>query len=144
MSVQKQHLVVAAIIVEDDKILVTQRLPDAKFGNQWEFPGGKLEWGESPEAGLRRELHEELGIEAEIGDPVHVINYALNDASAFAVIFYWTRITGGTLTLKGVQAADWITVHRLTEIDFLPTNLPVVERLLARVRSLGMLAPSFQ
>lgn len=134
---------VAAIIVDGEKILITQRLPGGRLGHQWEFPGGKLHWGESPELGLQREILEELNLEIEVGSPVHVIHYALNQETAFAVIFYWCRITGGTLQLIGCQDARWISVDGFQEVDFLHANLPVVKILQQRVRTLEALSPSF-
>ncbi|HNH83910.1 MAG TPA: (deoxy)nucleoside triphosphate pyrophosphohydrolase [Acidobacteriota bacterium] len=136
-------LVVAAIIVDQERILITQRLPSGRLANQWEFPGGKVNWGEPPEDALRREIQEELGLDVEVGAPVHLIHYALNTNQAFAVVFYWSRIAGGTLELIGCQAARWITVNEFPKVDFLQANLPVVEILKARVAALGSLSPTF-
>lgn len=139
----KLVLVVAAIIVDQERILITQRLPSGRLANQWEFPGGKVNWGEPPEDALRREIQEELGLDIEVGAPVHLIHYALNANQAFAVIFYWSRIAGGTLELIGCQDARWITVNEFPKVDFLQANLPVVEILQARVATLGSLSPTF-
>lgn len=136
-------LVVAAIIVDQERLLITQRLPSGRFASQWEFPGGKVNWGEPPEVALRREIQEELGLEIEVGAPVHLIHYALDSHQAFAVAFYWSRIAGGTLELIGCQDAQWIAVNEFPKVDFLQANLPVVEILQARVVALGSLSPTF-
>ncbi|MBX7220955.1 MAG: (deoxy)nucleoside triphosphate pyrophosphohydrolase [Blastocatellia bacterium] len=136
-------LVVAAIITNGEGIFITQRLPGGRLGDQWEFPGGKLEWGESPEAGLQREIREETGLEIEVGDLFHAIHYAVDLERAFAVLFYWCRITNGTLQLLGCQDARWVTVTEFDTVSFLQANLPVVDRLQARVRTLGSLSPVF-
>lgn len=137
------HLVVAGVIVEDERILIAQRLPGGRIGNRWEFPGGKLEWGESPEAGLRREIREELNLEVRVGAVLDAIHYALDESTAFAVLFYWCRVVGGALELKGCQDTRWITVEELSTSDFLESNLPVVHMLEDRVRALGTLSPVF-
>ncbi len=122
-------LVAAAVCVDGPRVLLTQRRPTGRFANQWEFPGGKLLWGESPEQGLRRELDEELGVAIEVGWPLHVIHYALEARHAFAVMFYWARIAGGTLALRGVQAARWVHPAEMAEMAILAPNAPVVARL---------------
>jgi 8-oxo-dGTP diphosphatase len=132
MSSRFLNLVVAAVTFDEDRILVTQRLSKGRFADLWEFPGGKLEWGESPEAGLAREIREELGVAIEIGDPLHVIHYALDDTQAFAVIFYSCRLTGGDIACLGIQDYRWIRADEFDTIEFLPTNLPVVELLQKR------------
>ncbi|MCS7079084.1 MAG: (deoxy)nucleoside triphosphate pyrophosphohydrolase [Chloracidobacterium sp.] len=122
-------LVAAAVCVDGPRVLLTQRPAGGRFADQWEFPGGKLHWGEEPEAGLRRELEEELGVEITVGRPLHVIHYALDAHQAFAVVFYWARIIGGTISLRAVQDARWLQPAEMDDLAILPPNRPVVARL---------------
>ncbi len=136
-------LVVAAVCVDGPHVLVTQRLSSGRFPDQWEFPGGKLHWGEVPEEGLRRELREELGVEIEVGCPLHVIHYTLDAQQAVAVVFYWARIVGGTLTLREVQAARWVQPADMAALPILPPNRPVVTRLCRLAARRAGLCPQF-
>jgi 8-oxo-dGTP diphosphatase len=135
--------VVAAVITDGERFFITQRPPTGPFANQWEFPGGKLEWGEAPEVGLQRELAEEIGLVVEVGAPLHIIHYALDERSAFAVAFYWCRMPDQSPTLIGCQDARWISSDEFDDMNFLKANRPVVRLLQSRVRLLGGAHPVF-
>jgi 8-oxo-dGTP diphosphatase len=126
----RTEIVVAAMIVGDDgRILIAER-PEGKFmAGWWEFPGGKLEFGEPPEAGLAREVREELGIEIEVDDPFHVVNVARTPESAVLVVFYWCRWTGGQIELLDAGDVRWVTVDEFASVRFLESNRAVVEKL---------------
>ena len=127
---RRTEVVVAAMIVDDEgRILIAER-PEGKFmAGWWEFPGGKLEFGERPEDGLAREVREELGIEIEVGDPFHVVNVARTPESAVCVIFYWCRWTGGEIELLDAGDVAWVTAGDFDRIRFLESNRTVVEKL---------------
>jgi mutator protein MutT len=127
---QRTEVVVAAMIVDDEgRILIAER-PEGKFmAGWWEFPGGKLEFGERPEEGLAREVREELGIDVEVGDPFHVVNVSRTPETAVCVIFYWCRWTGGELQLLDAGDVAWVTVEDFDRIRFLESNRTVVEKL---------------
>jgi len=126
----RTEIVVAAMIArEDGRILIAER-PEGKFmAGWWEFPGGKLEFGEPPERGLAREVREELGIEIEVGDPFHVVNVARTPESAVLVVFYWCRWTGGEIQLLDAGDVAWVTVDDFAGVRFLESNRTVVEKL---------------
>lgn len=132
---QRTQVVVAAMIErEDGRILIAER-PAGKFmAGWWEFPGGKVEFGEGPEAALAREVLEELGIEIEVGDPFHAVHVARTEATAVFVVFYWCRWTGGELQLLDAGDVAWVTAEEHDGIRFLESNRAVVEKLKRRAR----------
>lgn len=116
--------VVAAIIVDDEKIFATQRgYGDFKGG--WEFPGGKIEVGETPQEALIREIKEELEVEIEVGELIDTIEY---DYPTFHLSMdcFWTEIVSGDLVLKEHEAAKWLTKDELDLIEWLPADVILV------------------
>ena len=120
--------VVAAIIHDaDGRIFATQRgYGDMKDG--WEFPGGKVEAGESPEEALKREIFEELETKIQIERLVQTVEY---DYPKFHLMMhcYWCRIESGSLTLKEHEAAKWLRLSDLDSVDWLPADQIVVDTL---------------
>ncbi len=132
MERQTQVVVAAMIEAEDGRILIAER-PVGKFmAGWWEFPGGKVEFGESPEDALAREVREELGIEIVVGDPFHAVNVARSETTAVFVVFYWCRWTGGEVQLLDAGDIAWVTAGELDDVRFLESNRAVVEKLKAR------------
>lgn len=125
---EKPILVAAGIIIRDGKILACQRPRGDAYGLQWEFPGGKLEKGESLADGLRRELHEELGIEAEIGDEVFRILHRYPDRFV-EVVFFAVRSFRGELKNKVFEAVEWAPRRDLTAYEFLAADRALVARI---------------
>lgn len=131
MSTRARKLVVAGLIRDDrGRILLTKRRPDQALPNQWEFPGGKLEPGESPLAALHRELREEIGVAVEIGTVWEALFHAYPDFDLLMLVYPCRIIEGEPLPLE-VAAAEWTTVDGLASYDILPADLPLVERLRA-------------
>lgn len=121
---------VAAMVADGrGRVLIAER-PEGKFmAGWWEFPGGKLEFGESPEAGLAREVREELAIEIEVGDPFHAVNVARTETSAVLVLFYWCRWVSGEIELLDAGGVAWVTIDDFASVRFLESNCAVVEKL---------------
>ncbi len=125
--------VVAAVIIRDDgRILVTQRLAGAHLGGEWEFPGGKPETGESDEEALRRELSEELGVDASIGGLVVCTEheYSARDgrpAKSVRIAFYRASICSGEPRCIGVNDIRWVTLRQLADLDLPDADRPLVE-----------------
>ncbi|PNU21336.1 (deoxy)nucleoside triphosphate pyrophosphohydrolase [Geothermobacter hydrogeniphilus] len=121
-------LVTAAIIEENGLILVTQRPEGSRHAGKWEFPGGKMEPGESPRQALERELREELNLEISAGDIVETL-YHRYPWGAVLILAYRCRIRGGTL--QHLQVADhrWLPAEQLQGYDFLEADRPLVEKL---------------
>lgn len=118
--------VVAAVIRKDNKIFATQR-GYGEFKDGWEFPGGKIEEGETPEQALTREIKEELDTEIQVGKLIDTIEY---DYPKFHLSMdcFWCEIMQGGLELKEHEAARWLSKEELYSVDWLPADVGVVER----------------
>ena len=119
--------VVAAIIKQDDKILATQR-GYGDFKGWWEFPGGKIEKGETPEAALIREIKEELNVVIAIDKYITTIDCDYPDFHLHMQCFL-CHVEEGTLQLIEAEAARWLSFSEYQSIDWLPADLEVVKGL---------------
>ena len=119
--------VVAAIIIEKEKIFATQR-GYGEFKDGWEFPGGKIELGETPEAAIVREIKEELDTEIEVVKLLDTVEY---DYPQFHLSMdcFICKIKSGDLILKEHEAAKWLTKENLDSVDWLPADLSLVEKI---------------
>jgi len=123
--------VVAAVIRDNDKILATARgYGDLKGG--WEFPGGKIEAGETPEAALKREIMEELDVEIAVGELIDTIEY---DYPTFHLSMdcFWCEIVSGKIVLKEAEAARWLTRETLDSVEWLPADITLIEKIRAEI-----------
>lgn len=124
-----KHAVTAAILARDGKILIARRPATDRLADKWEFPGGKVEQGESPEACLARELNEELGIEVRIGSLLGETCYHYDHISIRLLAFqvYWC---GGDLHPRVHDEIRWVSLSELDHYDFAPADIPFVEKLM--------------
>lgn len=128
---QQQPLrVTAALLKQDNKILIAQRPSSGRFANKWELPGGKIDPGETPEECLRRELVEELGIEAIIGVLFSDTLY-LHETGQIRQFTYWAELQNSTANIHLLehQAIAWVTPAELSHYEFAGADLAVVEKL---------------
>lgn len=119
--------VVAAVIKDSDKIFATQRgYGDFKGG--WEFPGGKIEKGESPQEALQREIKEELDTLVLVEDLIDTIEY---DYPTFHLSMqcFWCQVVFGELSLKEHEAARWLKKEELYSVDWLPADIGLIEKI---------------
>jgi 8-oxo-dGTP diphosphatase len=123
--------VVAALIVQDGKLLVCQRTRHQTMPLKWEFPGGKIEEGEQPRDALRRELDEELGIQATIGDELARIQHEYPNGGAVELRFYVVRQYQGKLENLIFKDIQWSEPKDLPKFDFLEADLTLVKDLAA-------------
>jgi 8-oxo-dGTP diphosphatase len=123
------RFVAAALIVRGGEVLICQRRPDQPMGLQWEFPGGKIEAGESPEQALARELHEELGIQAQIGPKVTHIRHNYRHGGAVDLQFFAVREFSGELENRIFAQLKWTPLENLPEYDFLPADRGLIRDL---------------
>jgi 8-oxo-dGTP diphosphatase len=121
--------VVAALIFKDGKVLVCQRTRHQTMPLKWEFPGGKIEEGEQPRDALRRELDEELGIEADVGDEVARIRHQYKNGSSVELRFFVVRDYKGELENKIFKDMRWAERSELPSFDFLEADLELVKDL---------------
>ena len=117
--------VVAAIIRDRDRIFATQR-GYGEYKDGWEFPGGKIEPGETPQQALQREIKEELDTEILVGDLFTVVEHDYPDFHLSMQCFLCT-ISSGELKLKEHEAAKWLTRDQLDSVNWLPADGKVVE-----------------
>jgi 8-oxo-dGTP diphosphatase len=123
--------VVAGVIRgHDGRLLISQRLPDDTLGGYWEFPGGKVDLGEELKTALRRELMEELGVEAEIGAEIQRIVHAYPDRDV-RLYFFEVRILRGEPQKLEVADLRWVTLHELMDYQFPEADIPLLELLRA-------------
>ncbi|MCH5263442.1 MAG: 8-oxo-dGTP diphosphatase MutT [Lachnospiraceae bacterium] len=128
MQTTRKHVTVAAaIIVDDGKIFATQR-GYGKFKDGWEFPGGKVEEGETPQQAVKREIMEELDTEIEVGELFDTVEYDYPDFHLTMYCFFCT-IQSGDLVLKEHEAAKWLTRENLDSVDWLPADIDLIEKL---------------
>ncbi len=123
--------VVAALIFKHDQILVCQRTRHQTMPLKWEFPGGKIEEGEQPRDALRRELNEELGVDATIGEEVARIRHEYKNGSAVELRFYAVREYKGELENRIFKDMRWAIRSELPSLDFLEADLQLVRELAA-------------
>ncbi len=123
--------VVAALIVRDGKILVCQRTKHQTMPLKWEFPGGKIEEGEQPRDALRRELEEELGIDATIGDEVSRLRHEYKSGNSVELRFFIVHDFKGELENRIFRDMQWAERKELPSFDFLEADLKLVSDLAA-------------
>lgn len=123
--------VVAALILKNDKILACQRTRHQVMPLKWEFPGGKIEEGEQPRDAMRRELEEELGIEATVGDEVARIVHEYPGGGSVELRFYVVRSYKGELENRIFREIRWVDRSELTSLNFLEADLTLVRDLAA-------------
>ena len=126
--------VVAAVIRKVDAsgrdvIFATQR-GYGEFKDGWEFPGGKVEPGESPQEALKREIREELEAEIEVGELIETVEY---DYPAFHLSMdcFWCKLISDDLKLKEAEAARWLALSELQGVAWLPADLELIEHIIA-------------
>lgn len=126
---ERKHIeVVAAIICDGNRIFATQR-GYGEWKDWWEFPGGKMEPGETPEAALQREIREELATEISVESLLTTVDYDYPDFH-LTMHCYFCKVKNGSLTLLEHEAAKWLTRDKLGCVKWLPADEEVVEKII--------------
>jgi 8-oxo-dGTP diphosphatase len=129
-------LVAAAVMIEEGRVLLSQRKPGTHLAGAWEFPGGKVEPGEDPREALRRELREELGIEASVGEIVEVTFHRYEDADKAVLLLFFeaSRVAGSPEPRAlDVAAFRWAGKGDLRDEEFPPADVAVLGKLRRRL-----------
>ena len=128
--------VVAAVIKAENKqgqpiIFATQR-GYGEFKGGWEFPGGKIEEGETPQEALKREIVEELDTEIKVGELIDTIEY---DYPTFHLSMdcFWSEIISGDLVLKEQEAAKWLKREEMNSVEWLPADVTLIDKIVERI-----------
>lgn len=125
------RFVAAALIVRGGEVLIGQRRPDQPMASQWEFPGGKIESGESPEEALARELEEELGIHAVIGPRVTHIRHNYRHGGAVDLVFFAVHEFSGEIRNRIYHEVRWVRLEELPDYEFLAADRGLIRDLAA-------------
>jgi 8-oxo-dGTP diphosphatase len=125
------RFVAAALIVRAGEVLIGQRRADQPMASQWEFPGGKIEAGESPEQALARELDEELGIQAVIGPRITHIRHNYRHGGAVDLRFYAVHLFSGEIENRIFQQVLWVRLEDLPTYEFLAADRGLIRDLAA-------------
>ncbi|HTZ97654.1 MAG TPA: (deoxy)nucleoside triphosphate pyrophosphohydrolase [Terriglobales bacterium] len=121
--------VVAGLLVKDGKILICQRTKHQTMPLKWEFPGGKIEAGEQPRDALKRELEEELGIDAQVEEEVAQFRHRYKTGNAVELRFFVVRRYGGEIENRIFKDIQWSPRAELPKYDFLEADLTLVKDL---------------
>jgi len=124
---KKSITVSAGIIIGGDKVLITRRAAKEMFAGGWEFPGGKLEFEETPQECLIRELKEELNIVVSVGKFCTGVLHDYGDFNVNLIAYYCT-IINGELLLSVHDQCEWVAVLDLLKFDFLPADIPIAQK----------------
>lgn len=119
--------VVAAVIKDNDRIFATAR-GYGEYKGWWEFPGGKIEQGETPQQALIREIKEELDTEIRVGELIDTIEY---DYPTFHLSMdcFWAEVVAGNLELKEAAAAKWLTKETIDSVAWLPADITLIDKI---------------
>ena len=119
--------VAAAVIVSDGKILAAKRKNERLGGGFWEFPGGKLEPGETPKQACQREVAEELGDQCEVLERIEVSRHFTTPYGELEIDFFWTKLKTYNLKLVAASEYRWLTPEQLASVTWLKPSEPVLE-----------------
>jgi 8-oxo-dGTP diphosphatase len=122
-------IVAAGVIVRERRVLLSQRKPNTHLAGTWEFPGGKVEPDEDPRAALKRELEEELGVWAHVGDALEV-TFHRYEAKTVLLLFFQATLLPDSPEPRAldVAAVRWASRHELDELPLPPADLEIVKR----------------
>jgi 8-oxo-dGTP diphosphatase len=125
-------IVTAAIIRDGNAVLITRRPQESRHGGMWEFPGGKLDAGESPQECLSREILEELGLEVAV-ESIFEIAYHRYEWGPVLILAFECRVLNGEIRHIGISDHRWVSPEEMRLYDILPGDRPIIAKLLKSV-----------
>ena len=121
--------VIAGVINDIDKVLITRRAPQEHFAGSWEFPGGKIENNETQQECLKRELKEELNIDVAVGKLCTEVIHDYGDVNINLIVYYCT-IVEGEISISVHDRYKWVRINDLLEYKLLPADIPVAKKVM--------------
>lgn len=120
--------VIKAVNENNEPIIFATQRGYGDFKGGWEFPGGKIEEGETPQEALKREIMEELDTEIRVGELIDTVEY---DYPTFHLSMdcFWAEVVSGNLELKEAEAAKWLTKDKLDSVEWLPADITLIEKI---------------
>lgn len=125
----KRIRVTAGVIKDNDKVLLTRRAPKENFAGGWEFPGGKIEINETPQACLARELKEELNIDVSVGKLCTEVAHDYGNMNINLIAYYCT-IINGEIQISVHDKYKWVNINDLLKYDLLPADIPIAKKVM--------------
>lgn len=122
--------VVGAVFCAENRVLACRKAPGKSLAGSWEFPGGKIEAGETPKQALAREIAEELSLTAHVGEKVTTTTYEY-DFATIELTTYFCSIIEGTPRLTDHDEARWVTADEATQLQWAPADIPAVEKIVS-------------
>ena len=122
--------VTAAIIMQNGKVLIAQRAATDRLALKWEFPGGKVEAGETPQECLMREIKEELGLDITVAGH-YMTSVFRYETGIIELMAFFSAIIGGTISLNVHADAQWVSLQDLVDFDFAPADVSIVQKLVS-------------
>ena len=126
--------VIKALNKDGEQIIFATQRGYGEFKDGWEFPGGKIEPGETPQAAIKREIMEELDTEIAVGNLIDTIEYDYPEFH-LSMDCFWCEIVNGDLVLKEHEAARWLTRKQLDDVDWLPADRTIIGSIAAALDS---------
>ena len=126
--------VAVGLLVQRDQVLIAKRLPHQHLAGYWEFPGGKIEPGESPRMGLDREILEELGVVVDAAEPFLQVRHSYPEKVVLLDCWLVSRFSQQPEGRDG-QEIRWVPIDRLSEFEFPPANVEIAEKLVVQCAS---------
>lgn len=125
--------VIKAVNESGEQIVFATQRGYGEFKGGWEFPGGKIEAGETAQEALKREIMEELDTEIEVGKLIDTIEYDYPEFH-LSMDCFWCEIIKGKLVLKEHEAARWLTKNQLADVEWLPADVKLIEKIVGKYR----------